>query len=198
MKNQSIIFILFILFLLSCGRVTHLSEKDYSWMPYKGNETLVFKSNTGEMDTIFLIRKDTLWGLPDPALSVSEYEIAAVFSKHTDPNVQDGSHRYLNNYFIQIKKNMTKKAELVIDLSAKDAKFYRISTIKIDSLDKIKSVVLRTPNRQYNDVYEIAGEDYLGWLSRRSNFVEKLYWSKSCGLIRYNKKNGEFWELMDN
>jgi hypothetical protein len=198
MANRFFLYLFFCLFILSCTRIVRLSDKDYSWMPYKGNETLVFKSNLGERDTIFFIRKDTLLGLPDPALSTAQYEIAAIFCKHPITYLQKGlpDSSYFEYYFFQIKKTMTKKAEIVIDLSAKDAKFYRISSIKIDSLDKIKSIALQTSYRQYNDVYVIVGEDYLGGLSKRSNFVRKLYWSKSCGLVRYDKMNGEYWEII--
>lgn len=104
MRKQHILFLLPLFFFVSCGRTVKLSEEDYSWMPYKGNETLVFKSNTGETDTIFFIKKDTLWGLPDPALSTNKYEIAAIFCKHSIPSGSNGKLSYWNNYFFQIKK----------------------------------------------------------------------------------------------
>lgn len=193
-----ILFLFPLLFFLSCSRVTRLSEKDYSWMPYKGNETLVFKSNTGERDTLFFIRKDTLWGLPDPALSTSKYEIAAIFCKHPVPHLHKGkpSNSYFEYYFLKIKKTMSKKAELVIDLSTKDAKFYNLRPIKIDSLNKVNPVSLRTSYGQYNDIYIIGYDDYANDFYNRSNFVTKIYWSKLEGLIRYDKKDGVYWELM--
>lgn len=196
MKKPLTFFVSSTLFLLSCGHTVRLSEEDYSWMPYKGNEALTFKSNTEETDTIFFIRKDTLWGLPDPALSTNQYEIAAIFCKHTDPYTDNNQHRYLESYFFEIKKTMSKKAELVIGLSTKDAHFYRLSKIRIDSLSKIKPETLQTSDGQYDDVYVIEGEDYLGSFYQRSNFVTKLYWSKSRGLVRYDKKNGIYWELI--
>lgn len=194
MKKQIGLILFPLLFLLSCEKTKRLSESDRLWMPYKGNETLVFKSNTGDTDTIFLIRKDTLWGYPDPALSTNKYEESAIFSKHSDPSLI-ANHRYLESYFLTIKKTISGKAELVIGLSAKDAVFYRLSSIKTDSLSRINPKTFTTTNRQYNDVYIIEAEDYVGNFYERSNFVPKLYWSKSCGLIRYDKKDGVFWEL---
>jgi hypothetical protein len=41
----------------------------------------------------------------------------------------------------------------------------------------------------------MAGEDYFGFLYQRSDFVTKVYWSKSKGLVRYDKKDGVYWEL---
>ncbi|MBX2888351.1 MAG: hypothetical protein KF829_06835 [Ferruginibacter sp.] len=196
MKKQHILFLFPLLLLVSCGRIVKLSEEDYSWMPYKGNETLVFKSSTGETDTIFFIRKDTLWGLPDPALSTSKYEIAAIFCKHSDPYMGKNEHRYLESYFFEIKKTMSRKAELVVHLSAKDANFYHLSSIKIDSLSRVRPMPFATSQKHYDDVYIIEAEDYLGSFYQRSDFVTKLYWSKSEGLIRYDKKDGVYWELM--
>lgn len=197
MKKQFNLFFFCVLFLVSCGKAISLSEEDYSWMPYKGNETLVFKSNTGDTDTIFFMRKDTLWGYPDPALSVSKYEEAAIFSKHSDPYTSNG-HRYLEGYFLKIKKTMSRKAELVIDLSAKDASFYRLSPIKIDSLSKVNPISFVTSYRRWDDVYVISGEDYLGSFQQRSDYITKVYWSRSKGLIRYDKKDSVYWELIKN
>lgn len=183
-----------VLFLVSCNRTIRLSDEDYSWMPYKGSETLVFKSNTGNIDTIFFVRKDTLWGYPDPALSTKKYEEVAIFSKHSDAHLLN-NQRLLENYFLKIKKTMSKKAELQIDLSAKDAKFYRLNSIKIDSLSNINPISFTTSYNQYNDVYIINAGGYTDSFQDRSNYVTKVYWSKSKGLIRYDKKNNMYWEL---
>ena len=54
--------------LTSCRGTYRLSDNDYSWMPYQGNETLVFSSNSGNIDTIFLLKKDTLIAYPRGAI----------------------------------------------------------------------------------------------------------------------------------
>ena len=195
MKNLFIFFLYPLLTLGACNQTILLTDKDYSWMPYKGNEILVFKSNTKDTDTIFFIRKDTLLGYPDPALSTAKFEEVAIFSKHSDAYMSTG-HRYLESYFLKIKKTMSKKAEIVFALSARDAKFYRLNPIKIDSLCRIKLMPFTTSYKHYEDVYIIDAEDYTGSFYQRSDFVTKLYWSKSEGLIRYDKKNGVYWELL--
>ena len=195
MKYNLLCVFSLITFITSCGQTNTLTPDDYKWMPYHGNETLVFKSSAGELDTIFFIRRDTLWGYPDPALSTSKYEIAAIFCKHTDPYTQNGKHRYLQNYFLKLKKTMSKHTELFFDLSAKNANFYRLNGIKIDSLTKEPPKNLQIKIGNFDDVYVIDGEDYLGSFHERSDFITKLYWSKSHGLIRYDKKDGIYWEL---
>lgn len=199
MKKQFILFCFSILFLVSCGQTNRLSEEDYLWMPYKGEETLVFKSNTGETDSIFLIKKDTLLAYPEAqSINGIKYEVVSVFCKHSDPNILYDKQRYLENIFLEVEKSKDRQAEINIMLSAKDANFYRLSKIKIDSLNKIEPITLQTSYGQYDDVYVIEGEDWLGSFYQRSNFVTKLYWSKSSGLVRYDKKDNIYWELLKN
>lgn len=182
--------------IVACGQRIRLSNDDISWMPYKGNETLIFKSNEGELDTMFFLRKDTLWGLPDPQLSKTKYEIVSIFSKHSAHSAKLGGKSNWANYFVQIRKTKSKRAEIEINLQTKDAMFYRLNKIKLDSLSKVEPKILFTSYGNYNDVYVIEAEDYLGTLSDRPHFVNKLYWSKSKGLVRYDKRDSIKWELM--
>jgi hypothetical protein len=164
-------------------------------MPYKGNETLVFSSNTGDTDTIFFLRKDTLIAYPEAqSLNGITYEEVAIFCRHTDPSPPDGNHRYLDNYFVKLKKSKDKKARLHFDFTAKDSWFYRLDGPRVDSLDKIKPTSLQTKNKIYNDIYIIDDVDWLNF-KQRSNYITKAYWSKSEGLIRYDKQDSVYWEL---
>jgi hypothetical protein len=164
-------------------------------MPYKGNETLVFISNTGDTDTIFFLKKDTLIAYPEAqALNGKTYEIVSIFCRHSDVWSPDGSHRYLDNDFVELKKSKDKKARLHFNLSAKDAKFYSLTGVRIDSLAQQSTTLLVTKYKTYNDVYIIEDEDWLN-SKQPSDNVTKLYWSKSEGLIRYDKQDRVYWEL---
>lgn len=179
---------------MSCGQTNRLSEEDYLWMPYNGDETLVFKSNTGEADTIFLLKKDTGIVYAEPqAINGVKYESVSIFCNHYGKNKQGSGRSY---YIYRMEKAKDNRAELVFDLSTKGVKFYRILPVKIDSLSKENPVLLETSNGQYDDIYIIYPDDYAKDFYQRSNFVTKLYWSKSNGLVRYDKKDGVYWELM--
>lgn len=196
MKRQLILILFSTSAIMSCSQTNRLSEKDYEWMPYKGNETLVFKSNERDTDTIFLLKKDTAFAYAEPqAINGVKYEVVSIFCKHSDPYISGEKHRYLKNTFLRVEKSKDSHAELHILFSAKNAEFYRLSPIKIDSLSKNEPVLLKTLYGQYDDVYVINAEDYLGNLHQRSNFITKVYWSKSNGLIRYDKKDTVYWEL---
>lgn len=192
MKKQLLLIIFCVSSLMSCSRTNRLSEEDFLWMPYRGDETLIFKSNLGETDTIFFIRKDTLWAYPDPAMSTNKNEVIGIFCKHTDPHASNSKLGYLESYFLKIEKIGSRHTEMIINLSAKDAKFYRLSPIRIDSLSEEERGTSKTPYAQYNDVYIFSDEDDF---QKRGNYVTKIYWSKSHGLIRYDKKEGIYWEL---
>jgi len=196
--NKLLFFIFLTLIEVSCSQKSHLSATDYNWMPYKGDETLVFVSNTGITDTIFIMKKDTIWGYPDAQSLVGlQCEVVRVFCRHTDSVIQNKTIRYLENNFCSIQKNKNNHAVLTINLLTRNVAFYRNGLIDLDSLNKQSPMILKTKQKQYNDVYIINSEDYLGSFHKRDNFVAKIYWSKSRGLIRYDKKNGIYWELVN-
>ncbi len=184
-----------ILFFTSCSRKYELSNNDFKWMPYRGDETLVFRSNNGETDTIFLFKKDTLTLYPEAQnLFGTTYETVAIFCKHSDSYAPSGDQRYLENTFVELHKSTDRKARLHFGLKAKDANLYMISGHRIDSLANQRPILFQTADEKYNDVYVMEGEDQLDF-KQRSNFVARFYWSKSKGLVRYDKQDGVYWEL---
>src|SRR5690606_21156264 len=163
------------------------------WMPYKGDETLVFKSNLEETDTLFILKKDTLLAYPEAqALNGIKYEEVSIFCNHFGRNKRNAGRSY---YFFKVQRAKDNRTELVFDLSAKGAVFYRISSVKIDSLSKINLVSLETSYGKYDDVYIIYPDNYAKDFYNRNDSVSKLYWSKTKGLIRYDKTAAVYWEL---
>ncbi len=59
--------------------------------------------------------------------------------------------------------------------------------------DTLKGETLRTKAKIYYDIIVVTpeSEEY----ADRSNFLTKVYWSKSEGLIRFDKKDSIYWEL---
>lgn len=101
-----------------------------------------------------------------------------------------------NYYFFKVQKIKGRRTNFLFDLSTKSAVFYRISPVKIDNLTTASPVTLQTYYFQYNDIYLIEPDDYGKDYYNRSDYVTKLYWSKSEGLIRYDKKDDIYWELI--
>jgi hypothetical protein len=165
--KTSSLFILSLCLLVSCFNVNRLTVEDFGWMPYEENQVLVFKSSLGGVDTIFLMEKDTIYGYPEAQ------KINGVVTEH-----------------LVISSMRTD-----IRLTTKDAWFYTNGQfITVDDLTDYGFSTVNTTYRKYDDVFVFTGDESY---SQRSHFVTKLYWSKSSGLIRYDKKDGEYWELVD-
>lgn len=124
-----------------------------------------------------------------------EYEMLILFCMHTDPYTGKDNKRYLEGPFFTVKRTKNNNTELQIDLSVKDAKFYGMQPILISSFDISNPMTFHTSDNQYNDVYIIYPGSKADSYNSRSNFVTKLYWSKSKGLVRDEKKDGVFWDL---
>lgn len=191
---RHIISIFTIIILTSCGKTIRLADKDFRWIPYKGNETLVFNSNSGETDTIFLTGSGRSTSPSDPLDIVpTSLESFGIDSKRSDPSRPDGRHRYLESSFLEISTSESKRTYMTINLTAKDAWFYGGRFMYLNDLDTIPLTSLQTKLKTYRDILVLTPEskEYF----ERSNFITKVYWSKSEGLIRYDKKDSIFWEL---
>ena len=60
----------------------------------------------------------------------------------------------------------------------------------------MKFITLQTNLKLYKDIIIIEPDTTNLIFSDRSHFVTKLYWSRSEGLIRFDKKNNVYWELV--
>ena len=163
-------------------------------MPYKGNETLIFSSDNGDIDTIFFLKKDTIWRLPNLLSNSIKYEEVSILCRHTNSAPSDDRHSYLVDDFVILNKSIDGKARLDLQLSAKDAGFLIVDKPRIDSLDKLIPTTLQTKYKTYNDVYVFDATDWNN-SKQYSNYVTKAYWSKSEGLVRYDKMYSVYWEL---
>lgn len=178
----------------SCGKTIKLAEKDLHWIPYKGNETLVFNSNAGESDTIFLTGSGRSTYASDPLdFFPTKLESFGINSKRSDPSPPDGQQRYLESGFVEISTSEDNTTYMTIDLTAKDAWFYGGRFMLLKDLDTVSFISLPTKLKTYEDilVWEPESNEYFD----RSNFITKVYWSKSEGLVRFDKKDSVYWEL---
>lgn len=195
MRMKALFICMCIFSLISCGQMNSLSPGELEWMPYKGNENLVFNSNSNGADTIFLLKKDTLIAYPEAQkINGIKYEVVSVFCQHSDLGPMKDELSYIESNFLELKKNINNHATLAIYLKTKDAFYFSVEGSRIDNLKNTPPLVFQTRYDRYNDVYMLQAVDHLG-ISDRSEYVTKVYWSKSKGLIRFDKKDGTYWEL---
>lgn len=194
---KPIIVVLTFFFFTSCGKTIRLAQKDFRWIPYKGNETLVFNSNTGDTDTIFLTGTKRFTSPTDPLdMFPTNLEHFIVSSTRSDPSPPSGNHRYLDgSIFVELSASKQKhSAFLSFYLTAKDSWFYGNNrSWSLKTIDTLKGEALQTKSKTYYDIIVVIpdSDEY----ADRSNYLTKVYWSKSEGLVRFDKKDSIYWEL---
>src|SRR4051812_48758172 len=100
-----LVFCIAICIAMPCeGKKYGLKEKYFRWMPYKGNETLIFKADSNRVDTIFLTGGVRRWALNDPlAEEADKYETYVITNKYSDPFLYNVQHRYLEGAFVEVE-----------------------------------------------------------------------------------------------
>jgi len=187
---------LFLLFITGCDKKILLTDKALKWIPYKGNETLIFNSNTRDTDTIFLLGANRQLVPSDPLdVFPTNLDHFSISARHSDPCPPSGNQRYLEGSFLELTVGEDKQPYIGIDLTAKDSWFYGGRFLFLKNLDTIKPISLKTSTKVYKDIIILTPEstEYFD----RSNYVTKVYWSKSEGLIRFDKKDSVYWELVN-
>lgn len=186
-------------FLTSCGAKTYkLSDTDFEWIPYNGKDTLVFTSNLGDTDTLFL-RKGQKY---------MEYQVNPLSMKPAD-STENFSISYKLNYFDTIQKiNNFGVWPLIImrrgedgitnigfSITRSEAYLEGMKFFSIDKLKRQKFETIETNLKRYEDVFIIVPDTFSLRYSNPGDYVVRMYWSKSEGLVRYDKNNNVFYTL---
>ena len=199
MKN---IIIVLAFLTIGCRSNTYTIPKDdYKLIPYKGNEELVFKSNKGDVDTVFLqgtkrfFSPINQWSYP-----IKNCEHFSIVSKRSDPTIMNVKGRYLDSLnLITLFNDGDTKIE--IEFTAKTAWFYGDKIYTKQEFLELKNTILDIGVHRYNDIVILhpnwtIGDNKQGNIVERPNSIIKLYWSGEKGIVRYDKPNNEYWELM--
>jgi len=191
--------ILLIIVLTSCSKQLKLSEDDLKWQPYQGGETLVFQSESGEVDTIFInanIKSYTGPSDHDWSWIKDQAESISVGYKYSAPKPFKGSQpRYLKGVLLSLSsKDLGEDLWIQFSFRAKGAWFYDSSKFK-NELKKIPLSTLVTPYRAFEDIriIQASEEEY----RHRTNYIERMYWSMAEGYVRYDLKDGRYWEMIN-
>ena len=191
LKISLVVF--WLLFMTSSCKSYKLTRDDLKWNPYKGNEILVFQNDNGDIDTIFVISVERLKNPDDPlAVSPNYHESVEVMVKHSDPTPPN-DHRYLQSPFLKLYSAKDKNTLINFALTAKNAWFYSGKYNK-NELEKLATAELVTKNFKYDDVLRLVPKSMEYF--ERDEFITTVYWSKKDGYVRFDLKNGVYWELI--
>jgi hypothetical protein len=181
--------ILFAIVLNSCTCVeTHLTKEEKEWFSaYKKGQTIIFKSNLGNLDSI-VIKKIEIHGNKDCnwiEIGTTQNHIMSIDFK---PKVCH-NESYCDGGISISKANEDKKAFPSFSLFGL---FYSKSYNK-EKLKKL-NIKLITTNKIYYQVYYF--ENGVNANGFGTNSPKSFYWDKKDGLIKYETKDGEVFELL--
>ncbi|MFT3796631.1 hypothetical protein [Flavobacterium sp.] len=167
------------------GCASRLSKRSVKFNPYQKGDTLVFRSNSGDRDTIFITSVEKVM-MPGPPLAVFPIrtQILQVMARKTDSNFQ----RYLENPLLEIDNTMVD-----FYLWTRGGTFYNGSFFDLAALQKMPRSTQTIGGKTYEDIIAIKSPNTE--YQSRSNFIETLYWSISSGFVKYELRNGKVWEL---
>lgn len=176
----------------SCGSKTYrFKDGDFEWIPYKKADTLVFTSNTGDTDTLFIkapnryMAYDVAPLSPFPQDSIEKFHIHYFFSNDTITRYG----QYPGETIIAMTKTIKNRTKVGFGVVTNDAFFYGLRYFDIKELRKEKLINLQTNLKTYNDILLIEPDTSNRKWSSRDHYVLRMYWSKSEGLVRYDKNN---------
>lgn len=183
---------IFILALLSFKTNYRLTNFDIDFNPYNIGDTLLFNSNKGEKDTLII------YSIKKRVLTEKCYSFfSCICSKLTTDswegfyvNTHKINENSIGKTLLKIRAGPDGRKTISFEIYINNARWYGDS----ESLEQIKNINLITFDngmQTFSDVQVIKSnsKEYL----ERDNFIEKIYWSKSNGLIGIDKLNGEKW-----
>jgi hypothetical protein len=178
---------------VSCSKHYRLKKDDQKYIPYKGNEILVFHSDKNREDTIFLTGVGNGSGCAgSQALFPNKCEGISINCTRTDPNYD----RYLEGQqLLEVKATQSGETHISFDITLKGSWFYNMGSYSLSEFDKIPNSELTIDNKTYKDVKIFEASDYAKQYEDRDNYAERFYWSLSQGFLVLDRRD-EKWRLI--
>ncbi len=189
LKLSRILLFVAILFLgyvlTNIFRTKKLTEKEKSSIPYIGNEILVFKSNKSELDTI-RIKEITIRKHPPNLGDMFWAKNTEVLRVQTDKECKN-----CDEIITLSKQNFSSEITINFDLILNGKRYYHGTDFQ--SLKKLKAEKLIINGTELNDVVSISRKSEKTHLGQ----INKIYWSKSKGIVRIDVNSDYYWELIN-
>ena len=180
MKQTPWIYVLSGTLLLSgCGIKTHLQNEELDWMNvYNANDTLIFKSQTGELDTSIIVLKEFFYPEYNPIESHGKWlpHHATIWYKNKHLNYHPDGYKLVS----MIKRAPKGKTFLSINYQYNG---YLFQNITPDSLKKFLK----------DEVYSFSTDPF----RNKPTQPQRIFWHKKYGLIKYITYEGVAWERIN-
>jgi hypothetical protein len=191
MKNTAIKYILLLLVTILALHACEyqFDQKIRQWNPYTKFQVLVFESTKNERDSIFINDIEEHQQNNNTLIKVN----CELVNKNPATSVKTQS------WLLTLTTTEHNKAVFNINLYTKTARLWPFIPKRTTWLDSLPMTKLEVYGTDYRDVLILEPDkDAEAYAASSSTdmFVEKIYWSKEHGLIRYDLKNGTVWNLV--
>lgn len=192
MIKCNVLNLLFVVVLLSLmGASCNYQFNSYAkhWNPYSPMKVLVFESDKGQQDSIFIYNiKDEQQGEKN-TIAVN-YDLL-----HNGVPAESKDASWLLN--IETWNNNT--GLINFNLNTPSAKFGPYEAKRISWIDSLPKENYEVYGITYKDILVLEPDSSLPGYQQQAvqnTFVTKMLWSKTNGLVRYYLKDGTKWELV--
>ncbi len=187
MNVKPALLILFLIF-VSCTKDYTLDKESLKLVPYKGNETLVFRSSTNQLDSLLLKGTDRYSKSDNnfrlfPADTYETYVLKCTAYDAFD-KVRRGDQVMIELVQTSENTNIT----FTIPMKGVSCFGYYSKT----SLERIENTRLKIGNTFYSDVKIIENT---GTYQEEGYFAKRFYWSNTEGFLGFDDKE-EQWRLV--
>jgi hypothetical protein len=175
---------------LSCSQNrTFLTQEEKAWNPYEIGQKLIFGTLDGRRDTMEITKSsdmqfaDGIGSLQNERLNV----LARIRDLTISRKPIEVTLLYM---FARSKENPSR---IKFELPLAGGKFWG-KGYSFNELGNYDEISLHTPYGQFEDVikiYDNSNQDL------RDKDISVIFWSKSFGYVRCEKKDGTIWDLLD-
>jgi hypothetical protein len=197
-NNFYLFLILYLAFLLNCCTYS-ISEKEAKFVPYKAGDRLIFKSTSGELDTIHVLKIDHYFGKKgqnnvSPFIANEGY--IGVWVNHSTRSSKKSSVEKSNHYFLIMHKLGRDSLIVYFELEAKGAYSYYFDPISLRQIQSTKTEKMVILGHNYDDIIRIKhNRETIEAFQNERDFIKLIFWSKNLGYVRFDLGNGEKWFL---
>lgn len=193
-KSINIILGLLTLFTLNACTKYKLSKEDKKWQPYKKGDVLVFKSSSNEIDTVFIRKIHTHTNGDDPLTPKSFHQSLFVDAEVSlrEPRIQN-KKPYYREYIGVLSMYAGKgTSSITFDLNKRsDTLSFPSNLLLTFSLKSLENKVSNLRYKSFEIIPNLSND-----LSNDYD-LKNYWWSKEFGYVRYEFKNGYYWELQE-
>ncbi len=166
--------------LCSCS-IYNFSRKQKRWNPYKAGQKIVFRSQAGKTDTIYIMSVEAFEHTAPMALISDVNHSIAITARVPNPFTNVGDRHFTHSYQTIVGLH-TNDGDANVDIHLDVYGHCFVS--EMNSFKKLEnSITMTLGGKTYNDIiiFECNNEKYCS----DHKAMRRLYWSNKFGIVQY-------------